>query len=300
VSREVKRVPLDFEWPLDKTWSGYIWPDKFHENQCPDCESGRSPRGQYLHDMWYGNVPFHPSDTGSTVLTPETPAVRAFAERNVASAPDFYGSGAYAVYMEGRRLANLWNGMWSHHLTQEDVDALIAEGRLMDFTHTCDRKNGWQPIVPAPVVTAAEVNEWSLRGMGHDSLNAHYVVDARCEREGVPLRCATCNGNGSLEAYPGQRAEAEAWERTDPPAGDGWQLWETVSDGSPITPVFAAPEELARYMTRSPRDVAAPPMASTFEVAMRFIDAGWCPSGGSIGDEVVTGVELVGREPVQG
>jgi len=33
----------------------------------------------------------------------------------------------------------------------------------------------------------------------------------------------------------------------DPPTGEGWQLWETVSEGSPLTPVCATAEELARY-----------------------------------------------------
>jgi len=31
------------------------------------------------------------------------------------------------------------------------------------------------------------------------------------------------------------------------PVGDGWQLWQTVSDG-PISPVFATPEELIDWM----------------------------------------------------
>ena len=63
--------------------------------------------------------------------------------------------------------------------------------------------------------------------------------------------------------YPGQRAEAEAWEPTDPPTGDGWQLWETTSEGSPSSPVFATAEALADWCEtgatvfgshRAPRD----------------------------------------------
>ena len=59
--------------------------------------------------------------------------------------------------------------------------------------------------------TAEQVNEWSLRGFGHDSINASIVIRARCEREGVPDECSRCHGHGSIETYPGQRAEAEAW-----------------------------------------------------------------------------------------
>ena len=59
--------------------------------------------------------------------------------------------------------------------------------------------------------------------------------------------CPTCEGNATVEKYPGQLAEAEAWEPTVPPTGEGWQMWETTSDGSPLSPVFATPEELAEW-----------------------------------------------------
>jgi len=34
----------------------------------------------------------------------------------------------------------------------------------------------------------------------------------------------------------------------EPPKGYGFQMWETTSEGSPMSPVFAAPEELARWL----------------------------------------------------
>lgn len=45
---------------------------------------------------------------------------------------------------------------------------------------------------------------------------------------------------------------SEDWEPEPPPSGEGYQVWETVSEGSPISPVFAAPEELAKYMANHP------------------------------------------------
>jgi len=33
----------------------------------------------------------------------------------------------------------------------------------------------------------------------------------------------------------------------EPPKGDGYQLWETTSEGSPITPVFKTLDELCEY-----------------------------------------------------
>jgi hypothetical protein len=248
MSREVRRVPLDFNQPLNEVWDGYLMPDRLQGEDCPDCKNGYSPRAQYLFDLWYGYVPFDPTSTGSTPLHHDTPAVRAFAERNVNRSPDFYGTGETAIAGEAQRLATLWNQMWSHHLAQDDVDALIAARRLMDFTHTWSPETRWQKIEPPVTPTAEQVNEWSISGFGHDSINASVVVGARCEREGVDDVCPTCKGHGSVETYEGQRAEAEAWEPTGPPEGEGWQLWETVSEGSPVTPVFASADALARHL----------------------------------------------------
>jgi len=291
MSREIKRVPLGFDHPLKEAWPGYLQPDDLDENPCPDCKNGYSPQAQNLHDLWYGYLPFDPESTGSTVLRPDIPAVRERAERNIASAPEFYGTGALAVEREAQRLADLFNGSWSHHLGQADVDALVAAGRLMDFTHTWSRETRWQKIEPPVTPSAQQVNEWSLRGFGHDSINASVVVRARCEREGVAVECATCQGHGSTEAYPGQRAAAEARERSEPPTGDGWQLWETVSEGSPVSPVFASADELASWMSDPERGSDWVPGG----VAAKFIAAGWAPTGIATPETgVVSGVEFVG------
>lgn len=37
------------------------------------------------------------------------------------------------------------------------------------------------------------------------------------------------------------------WQPTEPPVGDGYQLWETTSEGSPDSPVFATLEALCEY-----------------------------------------------------
>lgn len=292
MSREIFRVPLDFDYPLNKVWFGYLMPKRLHENPCPDCKNGHSEHAEFLWAIWYGNEPFHPISTGSTRLTAETPAVRAFAERNVNQSPDLYwGGDEGAIVREAQRLASMWNGQWCHHLNQDDVDALIAAGRLMDFTHTWSRETGWQPVVPTPTVTAVEVNEWSLRTSGHDDLNASAVIRARCKQDDMPYECATCGGEATIEAYPGQRAEAEAWEPTEPPTGEGWQLWTTVNEGAPISPVFATAEELAGWMSDPGRGRDWVP----FDAAMKFIGEGWAPSGMETSSAgFVSGVEYVG------
>lgn len=278
MGREVKRVPVDFDWPTDKVWEGFLMPDRLHEAECESCEgSGYSPEAKALADRWYGYAPFDPSETGSERLTPDTPAVRAFAERNVSRASEFYGTDPGAIRREATRLAGLWNTQWCHHLSQDDVDALVESGRLTDFTSKWTRESGWQPIDPRPVVTAAEVNLWSLTGFGHDAINRFIVVEARCKRDGVSDTCAECGGHGSTEKYPGQRAEAEAWGRTEPPTGDGWQLWETVSEGSPISPVFADREGLIGWLM-SPAYTWGTSRPLTREQAEAFTASGWAPT----------------------
>lgn len=292
MGREIRRVPLDFDWPLDKVWEGFLSPDRFDEEKCPDCKNGYSLQAQNLYDLWYGKLPFDPASTGSTPWRADSPAVRAFAERNVGNAPDFYGTGEAAIVREAQRLADLFNGSWSHHLSQDDVDALVAGNRLYDFTHKVVPGSGWQKKEPPVTPTAEQVNEWSLRGFGHDAINASVVIRARCEREGVDDTCPTCKGHSSIEKYEGQRAEAEAWEPSGPPKGEGWQVWETVSEGSPVSPVFATADELATWMSDPARGNRWVPPAT----AAKFIADGWAPSFvGTSTAGLVSGVEWVGH-----
>jgi len=279
MGREIKRVPLDFALAIGQIWPGFLMPDGLYGEKCTRCKdgSGYSKHAQNLYDRWYGYVPFHPIETGSYPLTPHVAEVRAFAERNVSASPDYYGRGEAAVVREAWRLCHLWNGMWSHHLAQEDVDALVEAGRLMDLTHRWSKVGGWRPIEPTPKITAKMVNLWSLNGTSHDSINCSVVVKAACSRAGRPLRCSVCDGHGSVEKYEGQRAEAEAWEPTEPPAGDGWQLWSTTTEGHPESPVFATAEELATWMSQNPCGFAG----ATFEydVALKWAKgSGWSPS----------------------
>lgn len=86
---------------------------------------------------------------------------------------------------------------------------------------------------------------------GHDALDRWEATKKLIGAAGLDPEawgiCQACGGHGTLEEYDGQRAEAEAWEPVGPPKGEGWQMWETTSEGSPSSPVFATPEELADY-----------------------------------------------------
>ena len=249
MGREAKRVPLDFDYPLDEKWAGYLNPYLEYCESCQACEgSGYSPEALRFKKQWYGQEPFDPLLYGARPIRIDDPVIRQIAERNVDASPVFYKvhlrGREHAIQVEVHRLyTTCFAGHWSHHLIQADVDALIAAERLTDLTHRWDGKQ-WVPLDPMPVITAEMVNAWGRTGHGPD---VYTCIKARCEREGVPHLCSACNGDGEIWPSRAHKALYESWKKTDPPTGDGWQLWETTSEGSPISPVFATAEELAAW-----------------------------------------------------
>ncbi len=311
MGREVKRVALDFEWPLNKVWEGFINPH-YTATKCTTCGgSGFSAEYHALEDKWYGRVPFVPEENGSTPYQPENPIVWRRAERNVNSSLGFYvrrtESVRNAIHWEAQRLCDLFNSQMYHHLSQADVDVLIEKNRLWDFTrvprteeqkraHAEYRENGggyWMPEPNGYHPTAQEVNDWSISNlMGHDSQNAYLVIKARCERDGVPYLCQTCNGE--CQFWPSPEAEKlyDEWEKVEPPAGEGWQMWETTSEGSPISPVFQSPEGLARWLTKTEAS-AGGSQTATYGQWLAMINQGWAPSMVVDADGVKSGVQAV-------
>jgi hypothetical protein len=69
--------------------------------------------------------------------------------------------------------------------------------------------------------------------------------------------------------------ELDAWEETDPPEGDGWQLWETVSEGSPISPPFATSGELVAWLCTGAYKWGGPLDRADAEA---LVNEGWMPS----------------------
>jgi hypothetical protein len=79
--------------------------------------------------------------------------------------------------------------------------------------------------------------------------------------------CKTCGGHG---IDPAVHEAFEAWEETPPPAGDGWQLWETTSEGSPISKVYPSEKAFVRYLISE---------GYSEKAAKAFCKSGWAPSG---------------------
>lgn len=179
VGRLVRRVPLDFDWPLNVVWRGYVRPGELDPHRYPVCAI--------------------PPDSGGDRSAPEPrESARAF--------------------------------------------------------HPCH-------------------------------------IDPEVGTGALDVSCAVCGGEGHL-GTSGQVAAYEGWRETDPPAGEGWQLWETTSEGSPISPVFPTADGLIAWLSHPDRGQQWLPAV----VAANFVVEGSAPSfvGSSTSGEGMAGAEYMG------
>jgi hypothetical protein len=193
MGREARRVPLDFDWPLKKTWDGYLLPERLREQPCPNCANGSTEVSEWLMKVAY-----------------------------------IIGGLADDARDEQRG---------------RDMHPYLAPLREISYGHVT-RRPGPQFAEFADGL-APEARGGSL---GRDVYRIHRALIKAASLPDKWGECPTCDGYGSAEKYPGQRAEAEAWQPTDPPEGDGWQMWQTTSEGSPVSPVFPTAEELATWL----------------------------------------------------
>ncbi|GAH18627.1 unnamed protein product, partial [marine sediment metagenome] len=101
---------------------------------------------------------------------------------------------------------------WNIRLEQDEVDVLVKEGRLMDFTRVpitpkqkeivkkriAEGHNSWLPFNNGHKTTAEEVNKRYAKGTGHDSINHGICVEVRAKRLGFWGFCETCKGEGYI------------------------------------------------------------------------------------------------------
>ncbi len=251
MSREVKRVPIDFDAPLQKVWSGYLRPDSLDEKPCP----------------------------------------------------------AGPACVAGATSARAWVGQIAQLalMLDEDRDAQQRERPMHPYFDSVPRPYGWRwraNVRPSPDIAefGTGLGGREARFFGHDGIDQWHATKKLIEAAGLDPDtwgiCQECAGRGSVEAYPGQRADAEAWKATEPPTGEGWQLWETVSEGSPVSPVFATAEELAQWLTTPEGGEMAGPSRRpmTIEQARGFVDAGWSPTFIGNAGGLHDGAEYIGTE----
>jgi hypothetical protein len=269
MGREIKRVPLSFKHPLNEVWTGYINPHRNYSRKCHDCgESGLNPASRELWEAWY--------DSGG------------------------HGNRWWYEYSNGQacKIIEAYPGAckrWSDKLTQDEVDALVKEGRFSGRTHNWIEGTGWVEKNPPVKITAEEVNaSHSLSGGGHhDAINQGICFRVRANRFGIYGKCEVCGGEGRVITNPDLKKMADEWEPYEPPVGGGWQVWETVSEGSPISPVYPTAEALIERLVTIGLDWGASEGPFSREAAEAFVKgAGWVPSlVGIPGVGYVSGIE---------
>lgn len=235
MSREVRRVPLDFDWRMNEVWSGYLMPD---ELKLPTCESC---------------------------------------------------GGA------GETTARRWLRACSHMILMLDDDLRDQErGRPMHpyFNDFYSSGYGTRPSPDIAELGAGLAGRESSF-LGHDSIDGWRAEQKIIAAAGLDPKvwgiCASCNGSGAGPCSAELRQAHQAWSETDPPTGEGWQLWETASEGSPISPVFASSDALVDWLCAT--------KGMDPSSARRFVEAGWAPSFVSSPTEgVVDGMTFIGGE----
>lgn len=128
---------------------------------------------------------------------------------------------------------------WCDKIGQAEVDHLVEKGRLKVW-----RDGAWHKDARTADDVNAEQHQGGFRS--HDCVNRSLLVTFRCERLGIETECPRCAGHGDI-ATAAEREEAGAWVGTGPPEGEGFQLWETTSEGSPVSPVFDSLDALCAY-----------------------------------------------------
>jgi hypothetical protein len=214
MGREVKRVPLKFDWPLHKPWQGYINP---HYVKCATC--------------------------GGSGIT--------MSKMRLSELIDLLMLSSWDVLSRDRRNAHpYFDAPGLYHSAGK-----VCEDDMLELT------------------TGLAGRKPSM--LGHDAIDSWVATKKIVKAAGLPKTwgdCPVCKGSG---VDPEHIQACRRWRAKAPPKGKGYQVWETVSEGSPISPVFATPEELAAYMAEHNQGS----LKADYATWLKFITGpGWAPS----------------------
>lgn len=141
-------------------------------------------------------------------------------------------------------LKKLWIGYQNEHYVK--CSACIG-GWSPEYRYLENCIYGYSPnskIALEPFVSEMENINFNIK---KTSSNIYSALIEKGRELNLPdnwHRCKACDGNGMPSET---QAAYNAWTPTDPPIGEGYQLWETTSEGSPISPVFSTLEELCDW-----------------------------------------------------
>lgn len=220
--RTIKRVPMDFDAPLNKVWKGYINP---HWKPCPEnqktCFNGGTSGEKWLEAV-------------VRLLCVASEDARDGGQRRIHGKiwphPYLRECSVAPTYECPRDIAK--QGQAEFMRWHRDHGGIVPPSRdLHDLVvKLCGRESSF---------------------LGHDAIDNYVVVKKIHEAAGVDESwgsCPICKGEC---VDPAVKEAYEAWKEEEPPKGPGWQLWETCSEGSPISPVFETAEALADWASEN-------------------------------------------------
>ena len=216
MGRELRRVALDFDWPLNKRWPGFVSPDY---KKCDEC------RGYGQHDA--ANVVAGIAGLIEMLGT--------YKERGHPWLTEFmrsFVSGMNRQTIPPKRITEFTDGLMKG-----------TEGHRDPFFGNTYRN---YQIFFRLLELAGLKKDWA--------------------------ECPSCDGTG---CHPDDKKiyddiENNVWQPTPPPKGPGYQIWETVSEGSPVSKVYPTEEAFMEYLTKE--------LGHKEEAARKFIEIGSVPS----------------------
>jgi hypothetical protein len=105
--------------------------------------------------------------------------------------------------------------------------------------------------------------------------------------------CDDCRAFAKAKKMEMTSHDCPEFDCFDPPEGVGWQMWETTSEGSPMSPVFKTPQELAMWLYDNNASSFGN-QTSTYEEWLTMITTtGWAPSAVFDGSTIKSGVAAI-------
>lgn len=319
MGREIRRVPLDFDFPLDETWTGFLRGDT--TMACMACDGYGNHMGSKQLEEFCRRVVMVgecssnlPEDFKPQRGTPLTEQQARFTE--IGKRWPFTMSDPVEV-LEGiigeklseehawivRRCAHVIGAthgglyqqtahyVWDENRKRTTVSGQGPDNKYINFPHPYILEDG----IKDPTRDFHEVVR-KIPGIRTDGFlgwdGYHNLWSAVAEQLGLEEKwylCARCEDGEGVD--PMAKAAHDAWEETPVPEGPGYQLWQTVSEGGPVSPVFEKPEGLAQWLVDNES-------AGSLEAALKWVNGpGWAPSSlGAPGKGVMSGVEFMTQD----
>lgn len=240
MGREIKRVEANFDWPLGERWAGSVAPPD-GKDECPDCKLDGDSCGY--------------NDVGRAFYALGTRRGEHFNyKKHFASEWATRHRGTVEIFEEKGLLRDLGYHEANPILPQDVKDTSPTQRAFLELL----------------AKKSAETRKWERNYTMGSMIDSRYALyDTMCilaEALGSTMEeafyCRTCKGDATVVVDEEQNRLYENYNADDPdpsvgptpngpPPGEWWQVWETVSEGSPVTPAFATAEELINYLSEN-------------------------------------------------